>query len=138
MGEQRLRTASVGDIDALVGLWEAAGLGFRRHLVRPELINLLQHHPDPVMVIEVDGSPVASIMGTFDGRRGWVNRLATHPDHRGRGLARRLLLELEARLRAKGCRKLNLLVEPDNAGIVAFYERYGYQVEELIFMEKFL
>jgi ribosomal protein S18 acetylase RimI-like enzyme len=138
MGEERLRTASVGDIDALVGLWEAAGLDFRRHLVRPELTNLLQHHPELVMVMEVDGSLVASVMGTFDGRRGWVNRLATHPDHRGRGLARRLLLELEARLRAKGCRKLNLLVEPGNAGAVAFYERYGYQVEELIFMEKFL
>src|SRR5919198_2854717 len=138
MGEERLRTASVGDIDALVGLWETAGLDFRRHLVRPELTNLLQHHPELVMVIEVDGSLVASIMGTFDGRRGWVNRLATHPDHRGRGLARRLLLELEARLRAKGCRKLNLLVEPENAGLVGFYERYGYQVEELIFMEKFL
>jgi hypothetical protein len=49
-----------------------------------------------------------------------------------------LVAELEARLRARGCAKLNLLIEPDNAGVVRFYERIGFCPDELIFMEKWL
>lgn len=52
---------------------------------------MLERDPDLVIVVEADGALIASVMGTYDGRRGWVNRLATHPDHRERGLARRLL-----------------------------------------------
>jgi GNAT superfamily N-acetyltransferase len=51
-------------------------------------------------------------IGTFDGRRGWLNRLATSPDRRGKGIATALVRDLERRLLAKGCVKINLLVEP--------------------------
>jgi GNAT superfamily N-acetyltransferase len=47
----------------------------------------------------------------FDGRRGWVNRLATRSDQRGTGQGSAILAELERRLVDKGCRKINLLVE---------------------------
>ncbi len=46
--------------------------------------------------------------------------------------------ELEHRLQEKGCAKVNLLIEPANASVQAFYQRLGYQRDELIFMEKWL
>jgi ribosomal protein S18 acetylase RimI-like enzyme len=46
-----------------------------------------------------DGAIVGSIIATFDGWRGSIYRLAVHPGHRRRGLARMLLAEAEKMLR---------------------------------------
>ncbi|WP_245575852.1 GNAT family N-acetyltransferase [Alicyclobacillus contaminans] len=46
--------------------------------------------------------------------------------------------ELESRLRDKGCDKVNLLVSPSNAKVIAFYVKLGYNTDELIFMKKWL
>src|SRR3546814_13845060 len=48
------------------------------------------------------------------------------------------MAEAERRLAAIGCDKVNLLIEPDNAGVERFYRRLGYDRDELIFMEKWL
>ncbi|HZS88537.1 MAG TPA: hypothetical protein VFE42_13765 [Chloroflexota bacterium] len=45
---------------------------------------------------------------------------------------------MERRLRAKGCEKVNLLIEPTNAQVLSFYEHLGYARDELVFMEKWL
>jgi ribosomal protein S18 acetylase RimI-like enzyme len=46
--------------------------------------------------------------------------------------------EVEHRLHQKGCAKVNLTVRPANAAVQAFYQRLGYQRDEMIFMEKWL
>jgi len=56
----------------------------------------------------------------------------------GAGGGRRLVEEVERRLLAKGCAKVNLLIEPDNAGIQAYDAALGYRVDPLVFMEKWL
>ena len=48
------------------------------------------------------------------------------------------MAELEVRLRALGCTKVNLLIEADNAAVTGFYERVGFTRDDLIFMEKWL
>ena len=88
------------------------------------------------LVAEVDGVVVGTVMAGFDGVRGWVHKLAVHPDHRRRGLASRLMAEAERRLRAVGCPKLNLQVRASNADVVAFYRRLGYAVEENVSLGK--
>jgi ribosomal protein S18 acetylase RimI-like enzyme len=81
---------------------------------------------------------VGSLWATYDGRRGWIQRLATDPEHRGQGIARALMAEAEGRLDRLGATKVNLLIEPDNAGIAGFYEKFGYERDQLIFMERWL
>lgn len=134
----RIREATGADADGLVELWREAGLTFRAEHVAAELAAVLARDPELVLVAEDDEGLTAAVFGTFDGRRGWVNRLATRPDQRGTGLGSAILAELERRLVAKGCRKVNLLVEPGNAAVTAFYDRHGYSTDELIFMEKWL
>src|SRR5260370_29441297 len=115
--------ASAADAGALVELWAAAGLRFRPGDVPAELEAVLARDPDLVLVVEEEQDLTAAVLGTFDGRRGWVNRLATRPDRRGRGHATALLAELELRLAAKGCRKVNLLIELANEPVTSFYEQ---------------
>ncbi len=134
-----MRSARLADAPALDALWHAAGLHFRAGFVEPELQLALARNPDLVIVAnEPSGGLAGSVFGTFDGRRGWLNRLATSPDRRGQGIATGLVRELERRLRAKGCVKINLLIEPANAGVVPFYTRLGFQARSLIFMDKWI
>ena len=118
-------------------LWQAAGLRFHPELVEMELAAALSQG---LLLVDEDatGEITGTVFASYDGMRGWVHRLATGPDRRGRGIAAALLAELERRLLALGCPKINLLIEPDNAAVAGFYARHGYQPDELLFMEKWL
>ena len=132
-----IRSAAVSDAASLAELGRAAGLRFRPELAESELASALR--PDLILVQEeAAGEITGTVFGTFDGVRGWVRHLATRPDRRGRGIATALLAELERRLLVAGCPKVNLLIEPDNAGVAGFYARHGYRQDQLLFMEKWL
>lgn len=139
----RIREATSADAAALVELWQDAGLIFRAEHVPAELAAVLARDPELVLIAEDEQGLTAAVFGTFDGRRGWVNRLATRSDQRGTGQGSAILAELERRLAGKGCRKINLVVEPDNTAITRLvnwqsYDRHGYTADELVFMEKWL
>jgi len=75
---------------------------------------------------------VASALAGFDGRRGWLYHVATHPDARRRGVATRLVRTIEDRLRAIGCRKLNLIVWEGEDDAMAFWTGIGYYREKTV------
>lgn len=83
-----------------------------------------------------NGTVVGTVMGGYDGHRGWVYAVAVRPLFRRRGIGAALLRRLEAALAERGCLKVNLQVRASNAGVVAFYERLGYSVEERVSMGK--
>ena len=107
-------------------------------------------HNDPVTVIRqklalerdlffvavVNGAVVGTIMGGYDGHRGWAYALAVCPTHQRRGVGTALLRHLETALARRGCLKVNLQVRTSNADVVAFYERLGYAIEERVSMGK--
>ena len=111
------------DHDAVVAVWTAAG---RDVVPRAELEAKLARDPELFLVAETLAGVVAVVMGTFDGRRGWVFRLAVHPAHRRQGIATRLMDELEKRFETLGCPRVNLLVMPDNRAGLQFWRALGY------------
>lgn len=134
-----LRPFRMEDLPAALALWSACGLHPSQSDTEAGFRLKLSRDPDLFLVAEApDGGLAGTILGSWDGRRGWINRLAVAPEWRGTGLAQRLMAEVEARLAARGCAKVNLLIEADNAGVQGFYARLGYTRDELIFMEKWL
>ncbi len=111
------------DYDAVVAVWAAAG---RDIVPRAELEAKLTRDPELFLVAEAPAGVVAVVMGTYDGRRGWILRLAVHPAHRRQGLATRLVDELEKRFALLGCPRVNLLVMPDNTAGLRFWRALGY------------
>lgn len=133
-----IRPAAAADLPALRGLWDRCGLHPSASDTDRRLAALIEFAPGLFLAAECDGEVVGSVMASWDGRRGWINRLAVDPSARGTRLGDRLMAEAEGRLRAIGCDKVNLLIEPDNAGVERFYRRLGYERDELIFMEKWI
>ncbi|HEV3262007.1 MAG TPA: GNAT family N-acetyltransferase, partial [Gemmataceae bacterium] len=85
-----------------------------------------------VLVAEVEGGLAGSIIGTFDGWRGNIYRLAVHPDRRRQGVARALVAEVEKRLAQQGAKRITALVEKDHPFAMPFWEAVGYRVDERI------
>jgi len=92
--------------------------------------------PELFLVGVADGKVVATVLGGFDGVRGWVHHLAVHNSSRRQGIATALMRAAEASLANLGCPKLNLQVRAANATVVAFYRSIGYDVEERVSMRK--
>ena len=85
-----------------------------------------------VLVAEAEGQIVGSIIGTFDGWRGNIYRLAVHPDYRRRGIARALVAEVEKRLARHGAKRITALVEKDHPWATGFWQAVGYSLDERI------
>jgi len=118
------------DYAAVLAVWRAAEPGV--HVGRsdtPEALRLkLTRDPELFLVAEDAGRLLGAVLGGFDGRRGLVYHLAVDAAGRGQGVGSALMTELENRLRALGCVKCYLLVVPENAAVLAWYARRGWNV----------
>ncbi|MFC4068518.1 GNAT family acetyltransferase [Actinoplanes subglobosus] len=119
----RIRQFRWDDYDLVTDVWRQAGAEV---ITRAELEAKLERDPELFLVADAEDAIAGVVMGTYDGRRGWIFRLAVHPAYRRQGLATRLVAELEDRLRALGCPRINLLVLPDNDAGLRFWQSLGY------------
>lgn len=95
-------------------------------------------NPGLCIIAIQDDRIVASALAGFDGRRGWLYHVATHPDVRRRGIAKSLVMTIEDRLRTMGCRKLNLIVWEGEDEAMAFWSGIGYYREKTVEFAKVL
>jgi ribosomal protein S18 acetylase RimI-like enzyme len=79
---------------------------------------------------------VGSVMGGYDGHRGWAYYLAVLPEYQKHGIARRMMTALETALEALGCPKINLMVRVGNTAAHGFYQRLGYNRDEVVTLSK--
>lgn len=122
------------DYPAVRALWESMekGVQLGRSDTPSEIQKKLSRDPDLFLVAEADGKIVGTVIGGYDGRRGLLYHLAVHKDFRRNGLGSRLLAEVEARLRAKGCLKCYLMVTPDNPEAERFYQKHGWHFMDYV------
>ncbi len=116
------------DYAAAVRLWDGMEKGI--HLgpsdAPDEIEKKVQRDPDLFLVAEADGLLIGTVIGGFDGRRGFIYHLAVHASYRSQGVGSRLMDEVESRLRSKGCIRCYLLVTPDNKDAMRYYEKRGW------------
>jgi N-acetylglutamate synthase len=129
--EQRsvtIREMRFEDYEAVMRLWTEAGLPFRpAGRDAPERVQSEMQRGETIFLLaEVDGRLAGVVLGTHDGRKGWINRLAVASHCRRQGIARRLVREAEARLEAQGIDIVAALIETPNVGSLRFFERIGY------------
>ena len=124
----RIRDLEATDYDELVTLWEAAGLPYRPRGrdARDRIAREIEGGCSVFLAAEEGDELVGAVLGTHDGRKGWINRLAVRPEYHGRGIGRALTDAVERRLHEIGIEIVTCLIEDWNEGSMAFFERLGY------------
>jgi len=121
--------------DSIIVIWQRADLSFRiegrdsRKMMRREFEN----NPDLIIGAFEKGELVGVIIGTDDGRKGWINRLAVEPNFRRKGVAKELISALEEALKKRGRRIFCTLVEDWNKASLSLFKNAGYLKHEDIF-----
>ncbi len=128
----QIRPFHTDDQTAVIQLWNDCGLVKPQNNPEKDISCKLKIHPE-LFLIGYDNNDkiIASIMGGYEGHRGWINYLAVHPLQQRCGYARMLMQEIEERLQTLGCPKINLQVRDTNNEVLAFYQAIGYQ-EDLV------
>jgi len=127
-----IRDAHLEDVEAVLNLWRAAEATPGVTDTSADLCRAISDSPATVLLAEMDGLLVGSIILAFDGWRGNIYRLAVDPDARRRGVARALVAEVERRLSAQGVKRITALVEKAHPRAMGFWEAVGYRVDERI------
>jgi ribosomal protein S18 acetylase RimI-like enzyme len=126
-----IRTGTTADVVSVLDLWVAAGAHPTRTDDAPSLSTLMGRDPDALLIAEIDGRPVGSLIATWDGWRGSMYRMAVLPEFRRRGIAASLVRQAERQLSVLGCRRIQALVVATDARAGAFWESVGYIPDSL-------
>ena len=131
----QIRSYQPADEEAVVALWRDCDL-LRWSDPRKDIARKLKVNPEWFLIGELDDEIVATCMVGYEGHRGWINLLAIAPLHQRSGFGRALLTEAERLLRLAGCPKINLLVRTSNSEVIAFYQRLGFKIDDVVGMGK--
>ncbi len=121
-----IRLFELKDEADVIRLWEDCNLVVPWNDPAKDIRRKMRVDPDLFLVGELSGLIIASVMGGYEGHRGWVNYLAVSPSHRQKGYARKLMEYIELCLKDKGAPKINLQVRKTNTGSIEFYKNIGY------------
>ncbi len=123
-----IRTMRIDEIKSLHALWDAAQLEYRPRGrdSREKLQDEWMANGEGFIAAFLEDRLVGSVLATDDGRRGWINRLAVHPDFRRGGLAGRLIAAAERELHRRGVRVIAALIDRENTFSQKLFEKSGY------------
>ena len=128
-----IRALTVADYDAVIALWRRTALTHKPEGrdMREKIEEELDHNPHAFLGMFVGDRLVASVIATFDGRKGWINRVAVDPDFRGRGYGQQMIAEAEKTLREHfKAEIIAALVEPENEPSRRLFAKCGYALWE--------
>lgn len=126
----KLRTIRMDDYHRLTAFW-------KKNYFVSEMDNLNHYHrfleknPGLSILIEEDGKIIGTALGSYDGRRGYLQKVVTDKDLRKKGVGRRLVNEVVKRLKAAGALYLPISVEKE---LIPFYEKCGFVKKDSISM----
>ncbi len=121
---------------AVIQLWHDCDLTRPWNDPARDIARKVAVSPELFLIGSEDGRVVATVMGSYDGHRGWVYYLGVHPDCQRRGYGRLMMDTITAKLTALGCPKINLQVRDGNEAARKFYESIGFQTDPVFAMGK--
>jgi ribosomal protein S18 acetylase RimI-like enzyme len=136
MNDFHIRQYSPQDEKTVIELWQKCNLTRPWNNPKLDIERKLKVDPELFLVGVLDNQIVATVIGGYEGHRGWVNYLGVEPSHQKKGLGKRLMYEIENKLKALGCPKINLQVRSYNHEALDFYEKIGYKNDDVVSMGK--
>jgi len=134
----KIQTFSMVFYDEVIQLWRNAGLGVSSSDSKGEVEKMLNRNPDLFLIGTLKDKVVAVVMGTFDGRRGYVHHLAIDPTYQRQGYGTKIMTKLNETFRQKGIHKIHLFIEKRNKKVIDFYRNLGWEIREDLTMMSFV
>lgn len=133
-----IRRLTLDDYEAIIALWQQAGLETIRPQGRDsrEAMAAQMAAGQIILGLEEEKQLVGVVLITNDTRKGWINRLAIHPDQRRKGYAAQLVAAAEAELRAAGLHIFAALIEGENLASQNLFTREGYKTHDIVYVSK--
>lgn len=133
----QIRTYQADDEPSVIALWQDVLADDAPHN-NPKLAirKKIAVGDDLLFVALLDSAVVGTVMGGYDGHRGWIYSLAVSREFQRQGIATALMSHLEKSLAKLGCLKINLQVRATNEAVIEFYEKRQYQNEARVSMGK--
>lgn len=133
-----IRPIAPGEEQAVIALWTSCGLTRPWNDPANDLAFARGKPNSEVLVGEVGGDIVASVMVGHDGHRGTMYYVSVRPDLQKTGYGRALVAAAEAWLLSKGVWKVNLLVRKGNEKVLGFYDGLGYAANSSQLIERWI
>ena len=124
------------DEEQVIVLWKECNLVVPWNDPKKDIQRKLKVNPELFFVSVENDKIVGTIMGGYEGHRGWVNYLAVSPSHQRKGYGRQLMEAVEVKLRAMGCPKINLQGRETNLAVIEVYKAIGYNMDDVVSMGK--
>jgi ribosomal protein S18 acetylase RimI-like enzyme len=124
-----IRGCNPKEVRAILALWREAEATVSMTDTVEDLSRAIADSPAMVLVAEVEGQLIGSVIGSFDGWRGNIYRLAVHPDYRRQGIAHALVVEVERHLVRQGAKLISAWVEREHPWAMGFWQAIGYEVD---------
>lgn len=142
----KIRAYEEQDRNSVINLWRECGLVAPQNDPDKDIDRKLKVDADLFLVgvedvgMETDGEGsevvIASVMGGYEGHRGWINYLAVSPAHQRKGYGQTIMKAVELRIQAKGCPKINMQIRKTNQAVIAFYAALGYSEDNAVGLGK--
>ncbi len=129
--DHKIEPAHKIDIHKMQNLWQSMpGLGFGIGDEEETLKIFIERNPSTSLVLKKGEQLIGTVLGGFDGRRGYIYHLAVHPDYQHKGYGRLLLNKVTDELRTLGAGKIHLFVYNGNENAINFYRYNNWVLRE--------
>ncbi|MCM1966760.1 MULTISPECIES: GNAT family N-acetyltransferase [unclassified Streptomyces] len=130
MTDLHIRAAVPADAETVLAFWKEAAEGTSITDDADGVTRLVTRDPEALILAELDGVLVGSVIAGWDGWRASLYRLAVLPSHRRQGIATALLEAAERRFVAVGGRRGDAMVLEANERAQRAWAAAGYHRED--------
>jgi len=138
MSSFSIRPIGDGEDEAVIAIWDKAGLTRAHNPPQEDLDFMKESANSEVLVGVLDKEIVATVNVCHDGHRGWMYYLAVDPEKSGSGHGKAMVGAAEVWLKDRSVRKVQLMIRPENKGVLSFYDRLGYEDNPCVLKQKWL
>lgn len=125
-----VRTIMLDDYQKLIQFWKENYFVSEIDDLKYFLL-FLEKNPDLSILMEENGEIIGTALGSYDGRRGYLQKVVISKISRKKGIGGQLVKEVIRRLRKVGVLYIPISVEKD---LIPFYEKCGFIKKDSISM----
>ncbi|KAA9374392.1 GNAT family N-acetyltransferase [Microbispora cellulosiformans] len=129
MSEVILRYGGLDDVEAVLRFWLESAENTDRHDDAAKVTALVERDPEALIIAEIDGRVVGTLIAGWDGWRASLYRLAVDPAERRKGIGSQLIRAAEERFRKYGAFRVDAMVLNDNALAHHAWSAAGYTMQ---------